>query len=151
MDRHHWIGEKPRAMTDYFDEFRQARARQEKTLWAQADAALALRADRGRSTASELAEANNLSAAYVRQLIHTAEAFPPTLRNPELSFTHHRFAAMSDKPAYWLQQAVQGEWPRRALVQAIRLDPNETRKRKKHGKRPTSGQPAQRPSTSDGG
>ena len=112
-------------MTDPFDEFRQARERQDgtpwDTQWRQADAALALQAMRGRSTASELAEDNGLSAAYVRQLIHTAETFPPALRDPTLTFTHHRYAAHSDMPRHWLQQAAQHGWSCRRLDRAIRF------------------------------
>lgn len=112
-------------MTDPFEEFHRARERQDgtpwDTQWRQADAALALQAVRGRSTASELAEANSLSAAYVRQLIHTAETFPRAMRDPTLTFTHHRYAAASDQPRYWLRQAAEHGWSCRAMDRAIRF------------------------------
>lgn len=112
-------------MTDHFDEFRQARERQDgtpwDTQWRQADAALALRTVRGRSAATELAEANVLSAAYVRQLIHTAETFPRAFRDPRLTFTHHRYAAHSDMPGPWLRQAAENGWSCQRMDQSIRL------------------------------
>lgn len=137
-------------MPDPRDDFRQARERQEKTLWEKADAARALRAEHGRSTASELAEDNNLTAGYIRQLIHTADKFPPGSRNDKLTFTHHKLAAMTEEPEKWIDLTVANGWKKRDLAEAIQLDPNET-KRKKRTVRPTSGQPTQKPTTSDDG
>lgn len=61
----------------------------------------------GHKTATLLAGEVGLSAAYIRHLIATAKAFPtPENRAQDLSFTHHRVAAMTKDPQAWLERAV---------------------------------------------
>ena len=75
--------------------------------WKQAEWAAAMTVKYGRETASRLAGEVGLSAAYVRHLIATAKAFPtPESRAQDLSFTHHRVAAMTEDPQAWLGIAV---------------------------------------------
>ena len=109
---------------DPHDNFKRARDFQNRPpwdeLWAQADAALALRSTAGRAAASTLAKANRLSPAYVRQMINAAAAFPAARRDPRLTFTHHRFAAMTDQPDHWLKEAAEHDWSCRAMELAIR-------------------------------
>lgn len=110
----------------FLETFHRARERQDLTpgdaLWSQADAAFALRSFWRSKTASELAAANGLSPSYIRQLIRTADAFPPNIRRHDLSFTHHKLAAMTDAPARWLALAAANGWSKREMAEAIRVD-----------------------------
>lgn len=110
----------------FVETFRRARVRQDLTpadaLWEQADAAFALRSLWRSKTASELAAANGLSPSYIRQLIRTADAFPLNIRRRDLSFTHHKLAAMTDAPARWLALAAANGWSKREMAEAIRVD-----------------------------
>lgn len=78
----------------------------EEALWRQAEWAAAMAVKYGRETARLLASEVGVSAAYVRQLIATAKAFPtPESRAQDLSFTHHRIAAMTEDPEGWIERA----------------------------------------------
>ena len=75
--------------------------------WKQAEWAAAMAVKYGHETARLLAGEVGLSAAYIRHLIATAKAFPtPESRAQDLSFTHHRVAAMTKEPRAWLERAV---------------------------------------------
>ena len=89
------------------------------SLWAQADWAIHMTAAYGRKTAKMLATDSGLSAAYVRQLVATAKAFPEGSRAADLSFSHHKVAAMTDDPDAWLQMAIREELSVKELGQAI--------------------------------
>jgi hypothetical protein len=89
-------------------------------LWNQAAWARAMAAYYGKKTASLLATATGLSSGYVRQLIATANAFPdPSDRAQDLSFSHHRVAAMTEEPMDWIAQATSQGWSVQDLKDAI--------------------------------
>lgn len=88
-------------------------------LWAEADWALHMTATYGRKTATMLATDAGLSAAYVRQLVATAKAFPEDTRAKDISFSHHKIAAMTENPEVWLQRAVADQLSVKELQQAI--------------------------------
>jgi hypothetical protein len=89
-------------------------------LWNQAAWARAMAAYYGKKTASLLATATGLSSGYVRQLIATANAFPdPSDRAQDLSFSHHRVAAMTEEPMDWIDRAVSSGWSVQDLKDAI--------------------------------
>lgn len=106
---------------DALSVFIQLREQEQGSLWAQADLARALTAKYGRKTATMLAKDVGLSAAYVRQLIAAANAFPdPSLRAQDLSFSHHRAAAMTENPEGWLERATENAWSHSEMLRAIR-------------------------------
>jgi hypothetical protein len=89
--------------------------------WAQATWAYAMTGRYGRRTAALLAGDTGLSAGYVRQLVATARAFPtPADRAADLSFSHHRVAAMTTDPAQWITAAAAHQWSVDDLRLAIR-------------------------------
>lgn len=90
-----------------------------ENLWAQADWALHMTATYGRKTARMLAADSGLSAAYVRQLVVTAKMFPDEKRVADLSFSHHKIAAMTQDPDGWLQKSIANEFSVKDLRQAI--------------------------------
>lgn len=70
-----------------------------------------------RKVASEL----GLSSSAVRDMVRTFLAFPDeSMRAKDLSFTHHRYAAMTDDPEGWLEQAIIYGWSSRQLWEEIR-------------------------------
>jgi hypothetical protein len=74
--------------------------------WKQAEWAAAMAVKYGRETARLLAGEVGLSTVYIRHLIATAKAFPtPESRAQDLSFTHHRIAAMTEDPQGWIERA----------------------------------------------
>lgn len=78
------------------------------TIWAQAAWAMEMAGRYGRKTTKMLAIDIGFSTSYIRQMVATAKAFPtPELRAQDLSFTHHRLAAMTQDPEKWLQQATE--------------------------------------------
>jgi hypothetical protein len=101
--------------------FIQLQEQETDALWAQAAWAAEMAARWGRHTARWVAAGAGVSAGYVRQLIATAQAFPtPADRAADLTFSHHRLAALTDDPAGWLQAAVDHQWSARELGRAIR-------------------------------
>ena len=105
----------------YISRFVELREQETETLWEQAALAHEMTGVFGRKTASIVASEVGLSAAYVRQLISLASAFPDeTVRAQDLSFTHHRLAAMTEDPAGWIEQAVANEWSVKDMRQAIK-------------------------------
>lgn len=94
---------------------------EEHSRWAQADHALAMTRRWGRQTATRLASEVGRSASYIRQLVATAKAFAdPADRAQDLSFSHHRIAAMTEDPLAWIDQAAAHQWSVEELRQAIR-------------------------------
>lgn len=92
----------------------------ERASWLRAEHALRMTERHGRRTASMLAADTGYSASYIRQLVATARAFPNEEdRAADLSFTHHRYAAMTENPAEWIDKAVQNGWTQRELQNAI--------------------------------
>lgn len=101
--------------------FVQLREQEQESLWAQAEWAAAMTQRWGRDTAKMVAGNVGLSAGYVRQLVATANTFPdPDLRAADLDFSHHRIAAMTDDPDYWIQVAVDHQLSVEEMRQAIR-------------------------------
>lgn len=101
--------------------FIQLREQEESALWAQADWAMNMAGRYGRHTARMIAAGVGLSEGYIRQLIATAKAFPePDTRAEDLSFSHHRIAAMTEDPAQWLDTAVDHQLSVDELREAIR-------------------------------
>lgn len=89
--------------------------------WAQAEWAFGMAARYGRGTATRLAGETGLAGSTIRGLIATYRAFPtPEGRAQDLSFSHHRVAALTADPAYWLGQAVAHGWSVADLQEAIR-------------------------------
>lgn len=94
---------------------------EEDAKWRQAEHALDMTRRWGRHTATRLASDVGRSASYIRQLIATAKAFPdPAQRAADLSFSHHRIAAMTRDPEGWIDQAAAHQWSVEELRQAIR-------------------------------
>lgn len=90
-------------------------------LWLQSEHAVRMVERYGRKTASMIATDVGRTASYIRQMIATAKAFPkPEDRADDLSFSHHRIAAMTENPAAWIDKAAQNSWSQRELKQAIK-------------------------------
>ncbi|MGI9951325.1 HNH endonuclease signature motif containing protein [Moorellaceae bacterium AZ2] len=69
----------------------------------------------------EIAAYARCSAALVREYIKTYEAFPDeSTRVPELSHYHHRLAAGTPDPLYWIQEAAKHHWSTREMREAIK-------------------------------
>ena len=80
----------------------------EAAIWAQAAWAMEMTGRYGRKTAKMLATDTGFSASYVRQMVATAKAFPtPESRAQDLTFTHHRLAAMTENPDTWVKAAIE--------------------------------------------
>jgi hypothetical protein len=93
---------------------------EQDNLWAQAAWAMAMTERYGRGTPRMLAADTGLSASYVRQLVATAKAFPTEeSRARDLSFSHHRVAAMTEEPERWIALAVEKGLSVAELRQAI--------------------------------
>lgn len=93
---------------------------EEHGLWHQAEVAFQMAGRYGRHTATWIASETGKSSSYIRQQIATAKAFPhPEDRAQDLSFTHHRYAAMTTDPAGWLDRATAEGWSTDQLLQAI--------------------------------
>lgn len=89
--------------------------------WAQAEWAAAMALKYGRQTAKLVASEVGVSAGYVRHLIATAKAFPtPESRAQDLSFSHHRIAAMTEDPQEWVERATVAGWSVEQLREATR-------------------------------
>ena len=61
-----------------------------------------------------------MSASYIRGLAAMARAFPEDQRDPALSLSHHRIAAVTETPPAWLDKAADREWSVRELQRGIR-------------------------------
>lgn len=93
---------------------------EEDSLWAQATWMQYMTGKWGRGAAPTIAQHVKRDESYVRQMVATAVAFPdPAQRAQDLSFSHHRFAAMTEDPDHWIDQAVQHSWSVRELQDAI--------------------------------
>ncbi|MGB9859855.1 MAG: HNH endonuclease signature motif containing protein, partial [Moorellaceae bacterium] len=69
----------------------------------------------------EIATYARCSAALVREYIKTYEAFPDeSTRVPELSHYHHRLAANTPDPQFWIQEAAKHQWSTREMREAIK-------------------------------
>lgn len=80
----------------------------EAAIWAQAAWAMEMTGRYGRKTAKMLATDTGFSASYVRQMVATAKAFPtPESRAQDMTFTHHRLAAMTEAPEKWVKAATE--------------------------------------------
>jgi len=90
-----------------------------ENLWAQADWAMHMTASYGRKTAKLLATDTGVSASYVRQIVATAKAFPEESRALDLSFSHHKIAALTEDPEAWLQRALKDSLSVQELRQAV--------------------------------
>lgn len=92
-----------------------------ETLWQQAELARDMTAKFGRKTARMIAGEVGVSAGYVRQLIATAQAFAnPASRAQDLSFSHHRLAAMTENPEGWIEETLDHDWSVKELRQEIK-------------------------------
>ncbi len=96
------------------------RETEQDTIWLQADLAVEMTAKWGRKTASMLAHDVGLSAAYVRQMIAASKAFPAEKRAPDISFSIHRVAAMTEDPDKWLVAAIEHSYSDRELRRAVK-------------------------------
>lgn len=94
---------------------------EQDNLWAQADLAAAMVGKYGRKTTQMIATDVGFSASYVRQLVATSVAFPePEKRAKDLSFSHHRIAAMTENPEQWIDLASQNALSVAELKEAIK-------------------------------
>ncbi|WP_165847687.1 HNH endonuclease [Ammonifex thiophilus] len=60
------------------------------------------------------------SLSYIKNRVRTWRAFPePHLRCPELTWEHHKVAALTPDPAGWLERAAENGWSTRQLQLAI--------------------------------
>ncbi len=82
----------------------------------------------GEQIVKQLAADLGRSYYWVRQRQQVVEAFPPERREelwgseeppPPISWVHHRIAAITDLPEYWLREAIDKEWSTRQLQEAI--------------------------------
>lgn len=74
-------------------------------------------------SARQVASDIGMSAGQVSRLLRTLRAFPdPASRSdmPGMTFSHHRLAATTENPAYWLAQAEAEQWSTRDLEEAIK-------------------------------
>ena len=95
--------------------------KEQETQWLQAELALRMAARYGRKTARLVASEVGVSAGYVRHLIATAKAFPTDeSRAKDLSFSHHRIAAISSKPEEWINRTIEAGWSVDQLREAVR-------------------------------
>jgi len=94
---------------------------EDDTRWVKGAVCLAITEGMGvsaRKTASWL----GCSAAQVRELAKTFKAFPDeTKRIPVLSWRHHRIAANTKDPDYWLAAAADNEWSTRQMQEQVDL------------------------------
>ena len=89
-------------------------------LFRQATLAFFLKEQVG-ATAKQIAGDVGYSGRYINILVKTYQAFPTEeSRVVDLSFSHHQIAAHSDRPDYWIEQAVINGWSVRELAKAIR-------------------------------
>ena len=89
------------------------------TIWKQA-AICAVLVERMQVSPGDIASKLNCTGKRIKNLVRTFLAFPgESNRVPELTFSHHEIAAMTDSPAYWLEQAVINSWSTREMKRAI--------------------------------
>ena len=113
-------GESRRAYEDDLALFQELLEREEETHWEQAQVAALMEAKYGEHTAKAVAGDTGLSASYVRMLTATYKAFPTDeSRVPDLSFSHHRIAAVTADPARWIRAAADNDWSCGDLRKAI--------------------------------
>ena len=100
--------------------FQELLEREEETHWEQAKVSALMEAKYGEHTAKTVAGDTGLSAAYVRMLTATYKAFPTDeSRVADLSFSHHRIAAVTEDPQRWIQEAADNDWSCADLRKAI--------------------------------
>ncbi len=75
----------------------------------------------------EIAQYGRCSSAQVRELVKTYKAFPEeSMRIPELTWYHHRLAADTNNPEYWIQEAAKHQWSTRQMREAIKAASGES-------------------------
>lgn len=75
----------------------------------------------------QIAQYGRCSNAQVRELVKTYRAFPEeSMRVPELTWYHHRLAANTNNPEYWIQEAARFQWSTRQMREAIKIAEGET-------------------------
>ncbi len=100
---------------------RKALKKSEEIRWLMGELLLAYGEGRARrGFARELAGELGCSTRWVQELMRTARAFAPEARAKDMTWEHHRVAACTDDPEFWLQQAVDNQWSTRQLRDAIR-------------------------------
>jgi hypothetical protein len=73
-------------------------------------------------TAGEVASWFGCSSSQVRELAKTFRAFPDeSQRIPSLSWRHHRVAANTPEPGFWIARAADEDWSTRQMQEAIDL------------------------------
>lgn len=78
-------------------------------------------------TVGQIAQYGRCSNAQVRELVKTYRAFPEeSMRIPELTWYHHRLAANTNNPEYWIQEAAKFQWSTRQMREAIKAAEGET-------------------------
>jgi len=70
---------------------------------------------------SSIAAGIGKSVGYVSARIKTYRAFPEdSMRAKDMSWTHHRYAANTDNPPKWIDEAVKNQYSSRELDRAIK-------------------------------
>ncbi len=108
------------------DQLIELRKEEVDKIWGQGAAIYVLR-ERMRAKAGDIASQIGVSSVYVNDLARTFAAFPdPSYRSLELSFSHHKIAAKTDNPQYWLEQCEANQWSTRQLTDAIKGKPADS-------------------------
>lgn len=87
--------------------------------WVQADYALAMKQVYHEDMTPKLSASSGKSPGYIKTLVRTAIAFPPTERAKDLSFSHHRYCAQTTNPQHWLEETLTHSWTVHDLQHAI--------------------------------
>jgi len=108
-------------LEDLKTEFTRLKERSQEARWAQGDLIIWARARwGGRGLTSSIAQALACSVRHVQDLERTAQAFRPSARARDMAWEIHRLAATTDKPGYWMDQAVGHQYSTRQLSRAIK-------------------------------
>lgn len=106
---------------EYLARFIELSQAEEATVWAQAEVAYEMTKVFGRKAATKLAADIGRTATHIRSLVSTYKAFPtPESRAQDLSFTHHKTAAVTEDPQEWLNQAVANQWSVKDMKETIK-------------------------------
>lgn len=108
------------SLEDISDAYAECLQREEDTRWERG-MILAHLLDRRGMLPRAVSSLLGCSPAQVRELAKTWRAFPTEeSRARDLSFMHHRLAAGTENPAWWIDRAVANGWSTRRLREEIR-------------------------------
>jgi hypothetical protein len=120
VDPERLLRAEPPPLEHVLQAFADAREQEDEGKWAQAAVVVALRFLYGLSVRKVSAE-TGLSPAAVRAYTDTYMAFwDESLRAKDLGFTHHRIAAKTSDPLFWIEKAAENGWSTRQMEEAVR-------------------------------